>query len=281
MNIYYNQLHSFLKPEKIEQWDFPKANQAEKKSLIAKISRTALFIFASITTVATIVLTDAAVVVWPIAGPILLITIISWLALYYLRNLEEQHTDGLDETKRAEIAKFEITNLFFEQKLGSLDLIQKFTSLNKILKSEIFSPDYIKKIEKLKDYTDKTLFEAAQESNVDLSFDQKITVFERAWCKVDWQPDTGTEYTIEASWSGKKEDEIVIKITKQVNKQLELQKMLQSMMEKKQALEKEQESKGEQPTTESASVSTTETPAEQVPEPTKENQQDVQDLLLS
>lgn len=205
---YLQPVKSFLHPEKIEQWDFSAASKAAEKEHLAKITRAALFIFTTLVTTAVLVLTDVSVVLWPIAGPLTMIMLIAGVAFYFTNDLEARQAEGLNNDKRAELVKDELERLFFHEKLENWNPKEALTCANKLLRAEIFTEDYIQKITELTG--DKTLCQAAENNNLDLSFSKTLPVFIRGW-----YGDSNIEYTIEMHWSGKQENSLVCKIQEQ------------------------------------------------------------------
>ena len=207
-------INSYLNPQIETSWNFSIALEALKKERIAHIVRIAEFIFANIITIAAIALTEAEVVVWPIALPVVLIMAAAWMIFFRMKSWVDTFSQGLDE-KRAEIVKQEFQRLL-KLKLNEFSsneqLIKPIEDLNHILGMS-FDPLFIQKLLILKEKSspDKTLLEAASEYQVDLSFncDQKIQYR-------GWFGEPGIEYHLEASWTGKPEDEPRFKFTRQM-----------------------------------------------------------------
>lgn len=199
-----------LNPQKVDQWIFPRAVSALNKELVSRIARAALFAFASSLTVAAVVLTEASPVIWPVAGPVVLVSLVAWFIFIKFSPLEKMHVEGLGADKRSELAKSEFKRLVFDEQIGRWSTEKALSHLNRILGGEIFSEEFGLRVEEIKyrSVYNKTLFQAANDWNISLEFEKSARAFQRGY-----YGEPHKEYQITVSWTGKKEDEPIFNMT--------------------------------------------------------------------
>lgn len=218
MKILIQEIPSHFKaiffPPKNEQMNMTLALAALDRQCEARVARLAVYVFATMMTGASIILTEAAVITWSITLPALLVAFVAWAIFGRLNTLDEAYVDKLDDSQRSLLAKAEIERLLFHEKLEAFnnvaDLVKAFENINRILGCRVFSSEFIRGVGALKKESandGKTLYEAAHEQNHPLSIDFKSEEFERGWFG---RPPL--QRNLECRWAGQKEDEVIVKL---------------------------------------------------------------------
>lgn len=213
-------IRGIFSPPKNENPDFTSALAAIDRQRVARIVKAAVYIFATVTTAVSIMLTEAAVITWPIAIPTLLVTLAAWGVFWRLNRLDDRYVEELDDTRRMELAKKELERLLFTQTLDtfpdSQSLSKAFENINKLLSCEAFSQEFLKNIREIKERaptSTKTLCDTAQELCTPLSI--KCT---RDEVEKGRYGNPSRKRNLELDWSGKRDDAITIKLSSSLEK---------------------------------------------------------------
>jgi len=147
--LFGSRTKSLLFAPKASEHHFDSAIKAVENQRIARIVKTALFIFSTITATTLLTLSEASAIAWPIVLPALAVTLVAWGIFYRLNSLDKRYVEGLDDNTRVTLAKKELERLFFSQPHPSPDAIQKaLQGINHLLEYPVFSPEYIQNAQK-------------------------------------------------------------------------------------------------------------------------------------
>lgn len=202
-------------PPKNDHIDFTSALAALNRQRVARIAKVAIYIFATIATAASIMLTEAAIISLPITLSALLVTVTTWLIFWRLNSLDDAYVDKIDDHQRSELARMEFERLLFHEKLNSfksgLQLALAFEDINKVVSYPLFSTEFLQKLLAIKEQTsngNKTIYEAAKELTTPLSLCTHNEIVERGWFG---KPPLKRK--IEFKWDGEKDEGIVLHMT--------------------------------------------------------------------
>ncbi|HEV8051330.1 MAG TPA: hypothetical protein VGP47_02465 [Parachlamydiaceae bacterium] len=135
---------------------FKIAMDALNTQRIARITKAVIYTFASIATTVTLVLTEAAIIAWPMAIPSIVVSIISALVFYRLNSLDKRYVEMLDDKTRESVAKKELDRLLLsDEQLTSKEISKSLNDINRLLGLEIFAKADIDNI--LRIHTDAAL----------------------------------------------------------------------------------------------------------------------------
>ena len=171
-----------------------KAAQAIDAQRVARITKTALYALAAIGVVTTILLTEAAIVAWPVTLTVIAVTLVAGGIFYYLNKLDRRYQEGLDDKTRTELAQRELEKLFCSASsdINMHQIDQQLSGVNKLLGHRVFSSAL----------TNKLL-------GNDTSGDLQIK------CQQNWHEKglyglPAYDYEVDLAWSGKAGDAISV-----------------------------------------------------------------------
>lgn len=206
-------------PQRNENINLASALAAIDRQRVARIVKTAVYVFASFATATSIMLTEAAAVTWFIAIPTLTITLAAWMIFWKINRLEMRYIEGISDKMRSDLAKSELDRLLFRQSIEAYrdtnELRKAFENINTLLACEAISPVFLKGIIEIKERAPasaKTLHEVAQECCIPLSLSHSREKLEKGRFG-----HPSCSRMLEIKWDGKREEaiEIVLKtITK-------------------------------------------------------------------
>lgn len=209
---FQHQMKAVFFPKKVEKVDLQSSLAAQNNQRIARITKTAIYIFAALATAAMIVLTEAAIIAWPVTIPVILITAIAWIVFYRLNKMDQQYTQDIDDKMRSDLCKKEMEKLFLEDTKGKELVVERtLTDLNQLLGHPVFEAPFISKVREIqtKRGESKTLAEAAQLLSTPFTIDSQQKWREQG--RYGWN---SYEYEVKMAWSGKATEPIEVSYKK-------------------------------------------------------------------
>ena len=126
---------------------FKIAMDALSTQRIARITKAAVYVFASIAATVTLVLTEAAIIAWPLAIPSIVVSVIAGLVFYRLNSLDKRYVEMLDDKTRESVAQKELERLFLSHDpLTEKEVKKSLNDINRLLGLEIFDKEAIDSI---------------------------------------------------------------------------------------------------------------------------------------
>lgn len=126
---------------------FKTAMDALNTQRIARITKAVVYAFASIAATVTLVLTEAAVITWPLAIPSIVVSIIAGLVFYRLNSLDKRYVEMLDDKTRESVAKKELERLFLsDEPLTAKEVKKSLNDLNRLLGLDMFDKEAVDNI---------------------------------------------------------------------------------------------------------------------------------------
>jgi hypothetical protein len=114
---------------------------------MARITKSALFALSSFAATVTLVLTQGAVISWPLVIPSILITVVTGLIFYRLNSHDEKYIERLNEETRQTLVKKELETIFLRKNAFEVKNIpQSLQNINRLLQCDIFSENDINNI---------------------------------------------------------------------------------------------------------------------------------------
>lgn len=207
-------IREVILPPKNISHDMSSLLAAMNRRRVARIIRAAAYIFATIATATTMVLTEGRLISWPVALPIIAVAVVSWATFLWMNRLDERYLQGVEDHQRKEIASGELRKLLNEKLSVFADdksLILSFENINKILGYSVIADDFIEKLINIKNCSlgeTKSLLELAEEQGISLAISGKGESVEQGW----FGRKTVVK-NVELHWSGKREEEIRVELS--------------------------------------------------------------------
>lgn len=156
--------------------DFNAAVKSVDTQLLARITKVALFTLMSIAATAMFVLSEAAVIAWPLTLPVIATTIILGGLFFRLNSLDKTYVSWMSDDMRASLVKNELERIFHSKDLmSSQDLTKSLKAVNRVLGNSVFNEEKIQSILTINAYAQRTgnglsLAETAQNQKVPIEF---------------------------------------------------------------------------------------------------------------
>lgn len=176
-------INAFFSPVKPAVWNLDTATAQIKQQQIARITKTALFILATAGAIATVLITEVAVVAWPITLTVIAATVIAYLLFRRLNNQDQQYVEGLDQATKEFCAKEKLEEIFTRPVTNEnkqMDIFQILENINCLFGQTVFSVSYMDKVSQLREEctVGQILLAESQPKDVDSSFAFK---FKKEW----------------------------------------------------------------------------------------------------
>lgn len=190
-------------PPTPEKLNFQAAVQAHRHQQLARITKMALFIIATLAASATIILTEAAIITWTIALPVIAVTIAAGLLFYRLNALDHRHIEHVEDEKKDVIVQKRLEKLFYEPTIRDDKYVRdSLRGLNRLFGKKIFTDTFIAKIVFLNNLKadgvdEKSLAQLAKEEEVNLSIR-----FEDEWTELGRFDLPGYQWSLKFNWDG-------------------------------------------------------------------------------
>ena len=144
MNTIIPKAQNLFFPQPLKGVTFTSAADATKMQQIARITKTALFAIFSFSMTTLMVLSEASFITWPLAVGLISVALITGGLFYLLHSLDHKYVDGLDDTKRANLAEEAINRIFHSKPLLSeMEITKTLKGVNSILGNTIFNKQQI------------------------------------------------------------------------------------------------------------------------------------------
>lgn len=217
--------HLFFPPKMPEQSEitFKTVAEAVNRQRAARITKAAIFALSSIVGTITLVLTEAAVIAWPLAIPAIVISLTAAAIFWRLNSLDKRYLEGIDDKTRAAVSKNEIERILLSKEtLTPKEITKSLKNVNRVLGNDVFSKENIETILLVKreaalSKTPKSLAQVAFEQNVSLAFN---SISE--WTTQGRYGLPSYDYKLEVVWDGNPENPMNIEYqSKEANKDAE------------------------------------------------------------
>lgn len=178
---------------------------------IARIAKAALFTLSSIAATVTLVLTQTAVITWPLVIPSILISAVAGLIFYRMNSLDENYIERLNDETRKALVKNELETIFLKKNACEIeDISQSLRNVNRLLQCDIFPDSAINNVlniqfQALDAKTTKSLAEFALEQNTPIVISSRFEWFQQGRFGL-----TSFDQAAQVSWNGDLEKEISV-----------------------------------------------------------------------
>lgn len=213
--IVLNSFNSMFFPTKLpdcpDEISFKSAVEAANSQYLARITKAALFALSSIAATITLVLTEAALITWPLAIPSIIISLITGVAFFRLNYLDQVYMKGLEDPKRADLIKHELMKVFNSTPCPEKDqALQTLHGVNRLLKCEMFTEELILQISNLYEAETfepktKSLATLALELNCPIRISGATKWFEQGRYGLN-----SYQFEVDLSWEGTPDSEMLI-----------------------------------------------------------------------
>lgn len=189
---------------------FKTAMDALQTQRIARITKAVVYAFASIAATITLVLTEAAVITWPLAIPSIVVSLVAGLIFYRLNSLDKRYIEILDDKTRETVTKKELDRLFINDELVTATQLKKSLSgLNRLFGLEVFDKEALENILRIRDEaelkgTKIALGAFAFEQKQPIVISSTFSTFEKGLFGLP-----SYETTAGVSWTGNPSDPII------------------------------------------------------------------------
>lgn len=212
MSFISSHASDILFPNTTPKQDLSHALDAIKQQQLARIAKVAIYTLAAIATTATIVLTEAAVIAWPTALPVIIVCLAAWALFYRLNTIDSRYTAELDDQSRSAMAKQALEELFQQPYLTKEQVKQKIEEINTLLGCKAISEEYEQTIMTLLDQSDnKSIQDRAKDKGISLALASKKEWDEPGRFGLD-----AYHRQVEINWDGSLA--ATLKVTYQANK---------------------------------------------------------------
>lgn len=203
MQTISTRLSNLFAPKPPTEFTFETAAHACKMQRIARITKTAFFALATLSTMAALSLSDLSVITWPVTLTLIGITIVALGTFFALNRLDKKYTKELSDDKRSSLVTNEIENIFHGKRRRSDQEIKKsLTQINCILGTTVFTKRMTENLLKVNalstqpEHQTKSLNEIALEHTIPIIFS----------CSCAWKEKgrfglPTCDYKFEISWS--------------------------------------------------------------------------------
>ena len=203
------------KPLEAKEITFKTAVEAVNTQRIARITKAALFALSSVATTVTLVLTEASIISWTLAIPVILVTILTGIIFFRLNALDKRYLEGLDDTIRSSLAKKELERILLSSiPLKSEEVTKSLKDINRLLGSEIFEKDAIAHILLMQS---KAALNQPLKSIAEFAFEQNKPIIisaNSAWLEQGRYGLPSFELSVGVNWSGNPTDSLEVNYTR-------------------------------------------------------------------